>query len=203
MGSIFGIRSGTEEVPYDVLESKDNFEVRQYGDRIILETLMPHSNDLSDSTGFRTLAAYIFGRNETKEKFAMTAPVEVRPNEQCAAEHQLSDALLKQGSGMIMRFTLPHDVKEESLPKPLDRNLNITKIGPETFATIRFSGLWTETSFEEHANVLLQLVDKSDYMAIGPAVSLRYDPPWTISCFRRNEVAIPVEKRAITSMSVM
>jgi hypothetical protein len=205
MGSIIGIRKGTEEVPYTIIENFSNFEVRQYGNRLVIETLMRNSDDLSESNGFGTLASFIFGKNNKHEKIAMTAPVEVRPNEHCMNEpNEKQASLLKSvgSGGMIMRFTLPHDLKEEDIPKPLNKNVNVTKAEPEMFATLKFSGGWSEASFKEHSELLLQeLAKHSKYFATGPVISMRYDPPWTISCFRRNEVAVRVDTVDSTNKS--
>jgi len=192
MGSIIGIRSGTEEVPYKVIQSQGSFEIRQYFDRIVIETLMHSSDKMTESNGFRTLAAYIFGTNEEHQKIAMTSPVEVRPNEHCSPGQPTPAESLLKGSGMIMRFTLPHDLQEKDVPKPRSHNVNVAKVGAQQFAAVRFSGMWTEEAFQEHSKILLAELQKTQYRAIGPVLSLRYDPPWTISCFRRNEVAVEV-----------
>jgi hypothetical protein len=198
MGSIIGIRSGTEEVPYEVLQSDGPFEIRQYGDRIVIETFMKNTNRHAESSAFRTLAAFIFGANSKHEKIAMTSPVEERPNDRCRANEQgePTETLLdKQGgaTGWIMRFTLPHDLKIEDVPKPLDhQNVNLSRVQSQVIATLRFSGSWSESAFEDYGRSLESELQKTKYRTIGPIAHLKYDPPWTITCFRRNEVAFPV-----------
>jgi hypothetical protein len=196
MGAVFGIRSGTEQVPYKVIESRGNFEIRSYGKRVVIETLLNNSDNLTESQGFRTLASYIFGKNDDHKRFDMTAPVEVRPNDHCAtAENgaELKNQLLS--GGMVMRFTLPHKVlSEQELPKPLDQRVNVTEVVPQLYAVVRFSGTWSEEVFQERAKELLdELSEMKNYQQAGAVVSWRFDPPWTLSCFRRNEVAVPVE----------
>jgi hypothetical protein len=55
-----------EEPKYTVIESADPFELRQYAPMIIAEVTV--GGDMSDagSAGFRLIAGYIFGKNQTK-----------------------------------------------------------------------------------------------------------------------------------------
>jgi hypothetical protein len=198
MGSIIGIRSGTEEVPYEVVQADGDFEIRQYGERVVIETLIRNSQDLGEQRGFSTLASFIFGQNDSRKKIAMTSPVEVRPNDQGRYDlNNAQESLLKPNGGMIMRFTLPHGMKLTDVPRPVSSNVGVTTAAPQRFAAVRFSGSWSEAAFEHHAKSLLETLEaKTNHKAIGPVVSMRYDPPWTISCFRRNEVAVEVAQVA-------
>ena len=193
MGSFFGLYSKTEEVPYSVVETVHNLEIRQYQNRLVIETLV-RSSRLTETEGFHTLASFIFGKNKEHKKIAMTSPVEVRENDRCAAGSGPGDALLGKlgSSGMIMRFNLPQDLKEDEIPTPLDVNINISKADVQLIAVVRFTGAWDESAFQERAQGLLADLQTTMYRQIGPISSFRYDPPWTLTCFRRNEIAVPV-----------
>jgi hypothetical protein len=77
--SIFGVNMGTEQPRYEVLERiGDNIEIRQYGPRVAAETTIDISkSDNARGDAFRLIAGYIFGANKTREKVAMTSPVEI------------------------------------------------------------------------------------------------------------------------------
>ena len=61
---------------------------------------------------------------------------------------------------------------------------------------LRFSGMWSDARFAEQERLLRAQLATSGWQVIGPAESLRYDPPWTLWFLRRNEVALPVVRAA-------
>ena len=71
----------TEEVPYTVERTLESgVEIRRYGDTVIAETVIDASTYAdAGNEGFRRLAGYIFGGNQSKQKIAMTAPVAMAP----------------------------------------------------------------------------------------------------------------------------
>ena len=71
--SVFGIRSGYEQLKYTVVDTIQNVEIRQYPSRIVAEV----TNAKDDNDAFMTLFGYISGKNSTSEKVAMTSPVQV------------------------------------------------------------------------------------------------------------------------------
>src|SRR3954447_23327353 len=77
--STFGVNIGTEQPPYSVLERiGDNIEIRHYGPRVAAETIIdPSRSDNARGDGFQLIAGYIFGANKSREKVAMTSPVEI------------------------------------------------------------------------------------------------------------------------------
>jgi len=74
--SVIGVRSGTEEPRFEVLERRGEVEIRRYAPRLAAATTVAApSEDAARSEGFRRLAGYIFGGNHGRTKIAMTAPV--------------------------------------------------------------------------------------------------------------------------------
>jgi len=78
-GSVVGIRLGTEEPRYTVVQQIPGAEIRHYGPRIAAETTVAASEEAARNLGFRSLARYIFGANHATAKIAMTAPVAQEP----------------------------------------------------------------------------------------------------------------------------
>ncbi len=65
-----------EQHPYIVLESFEEFEIRQYAPALFSSVIMnADSYENTASSGFRVLAGYIFGGNEENKRIAMTTPV--------------------------------------------------------------------------------------------------------------------------------
>lgn len=67
-----------EEPDYDVLVSKDTYELRRYSPYIVAEVDVTGSFRSAGNQAFRLLAGYIFGDNEPQKKMSMTIPVESR-----------------------------------------------------------------------------------------------------------------------------
>ena len=70
----------TEEPKYEVVFSEGDMEVRRYAPMLIAEAEVEGSMDEASNKGFRLIADYIFGNNqssdsEQRSKIAMTAPV--------------------------------------------------------------------------------------------------------------------------------
>ncbi|KAK4836382.1 hypothetical protein QYF36_022255 [Acer negundo] len=66
-----------ECAPYEVIESKNEFEIRSYGDAMWVSTSPFNSTSYKDATGkgFDILFSYIQGNNNQAAKMNMTAPV--------------------------------------------------------------------------------------------------------------------------------
>jgi hypothetical protein len=72
--SVVGIRSGTEEPAYTVVQQiSPSLQIRQYGARLAAQTDVPGDEIAARSEGFRRLAGYIFGANQGAATIAMTA----------------------------------------------------------------------------------------------------------------------------------
>ena len=142
------------------------------------------------STGFRRLAGYIFGDNQSQAKIAMTAPV-AQSRETIAMTAPVAQA--RDASGRyVVRFFMPATATLVTLPKPNDRQVTLVEVPPQRFAVLRFTGFAGPESVAEEKQRLLAALKSSNLSLIGEPVSWFYDPPWTIPFLRRNEVAIEV-----------
>ena len=86
-----------EEPTYRALKSDPPFEHRWYPGFVIAETQLTGDFDAASRTGFRRIAGYIFGDNQSSDggsrKISMTAPVTVEPRQ----------------NGWRMHFVMPSD----------------------------------------------------------------------------------------------
>ena len=180
--SVVGIRSGTEEPRYHVVESiAPDVEVRRYEPSLAAEVTVPGEEEAARSTGFRRLAAFIFGDTSDGRTIAMTAPV--------------AQAAADPGQWRV-RFTMPAEYSRQTLPAPADPAIAIVELPAATVAAIRFAGVPTVASVHAAGERLHRTLAASRWRATGPPVALFYDPPWTLPPLRRNEVAVAVERAA-------
>lgn len=201
-GLLVGVRVGIEEPPHTVETIRDGLQIRRYGPRIAAETVVTDvtaTEEGARSRGFRVLAGYIFGANHTRSKIAMTAPVSQRREQAGASERiAMTAPVAEQGrpdGAWVIRFFMPARWTLDTLPQPNDEVVNLVAVPAETFAVLRFTGARGSRAVASRTDELLRLLDDTDFQQDGPAVAWFYDPPWTVPCLRRNEVAVPVISR--------
>lgn len=192
--SVVGIRSGTEEPHYDVVERVGDAELRAYAPRLAAETVVSGSAEAARGEGFRRLAGYIFGGNAGGSRIAMTAPVaQADAGAGQRIEMTAPVAQAPTGAGWSIRFYLPADIADP--PAPRDARVRIVTVPGETMAVLRFSGVASDGAIAAQRARLLGLLAPGAWAPSGPPVTWFYDPPWTLPPFRRNEVAVPVAQQ--------
>jgi hypothetical protein len=181
--------AATEEPKYSVLLKEDAFELRQYAAQIVAETAVNGDMDSASSQGFRAIADFIFGNNKapgqnTSAKIAMTAPVTVQPRTQ--------ENSLREAKDWRIQFVMPADYTMATLPKPNNQAVQLREVPAQRFAVLRYSGLNTESKVEDKTNELLAWVKTKNWQMAGSPQLSRYDPPWTLPMWRRNELRVEV-----------
>ena len=186
--SVVGIRSGTEEPAFTVLDRAGPVEIREYGARVAAETAVDQAEQPARSEGFSRLAGYIFGRNAGSSKIAMTAPVAQQPGQTLAMTAPVAQ------DGSVIRFFLPASVTVASAPRPLDERVRITEVPPEVVAVLRFSGSTGPDAVAARKAELMGALPGTAWAPAGIPFAWFYDPPWTLPPLRRNEVAVLVRR---------
>ena len=107
------IVSNVEQPKYQVVESSNNIEIRDYAPMIVAEVYMPGERRDAIGKGFRIIADYIFGNNTTAQKLPMTAPVTQQDSEKIA----MTAPVTQQGDGNTwrVRFIMPSSYTMEAL----------------------------------------------------------------------------------------
>jgi hypothetical protein len=155
-----------EEPEYKTIFQLDQFEVRFYEERLVVQTKYANQNG-----GFRKLFNYISGSNKNSEEISMTIPV----------------TQSNSGEGMVMQFYLPSRFDKSNAPLPDDGSLEISSIDAGYYAAIRFSGRSTEKNFNKYSEILRKELERDNVLIIGPAIKATYNGPFTLPRFRRNE----------------
>jgi hypothetical protein len=177
-----------EEPDYQVVRQLDsNVELRQYAPYVVAEVVLNASADTAGNQAFPILAGYIFGKNKGERKFAMTAPVTQSAEPvKMAMTAPVTQAAV--AGGMRVQFVLPRGVTLESAPEPLDPRVQLRLVPASPWAAIRYSGMWSQSNYEEHLALLKATLDKAGVATQGEPVLARYNAPFTPWFMRRNEI---------------
>lgn len=169
----FTSRAGYASAPYTVRSSDGPFEIRDYPSLNIAATST--GADGSDN-GFMRLFHYISGDNSDHGKISMTTPV-----------------LMIPGATQEMAFVLPETYRTNHPPQPTESSVQVRELPPRRFAVYRFSG-YRKTATEAQARKQLESwLQKVKLVGDGEPVYAYFDPPWTPSFLRRNEVMLPLK----------
>jgi len=187
-----------EEPRFTVITEEKPFEVRVYEPMIIAEVQVSGDRDSATNQGFRLIADYIFGNNEgtnqASEKIAMTAPVTIE--KQTKAKLPLSSTQEELADGIWrIQFVMPSEYTLGNLPKPKNHLVKIRQVPSRTYAAYIYSGLNGLEKVSKITQELTAWIDQNHYEAIGSPQLARYNPPWTLPIFRRNEVLIEVKAK--------
>ena len=167
-----------EEPAYTLIQTYDDFEIRAYEPTIQarVQTAEGVSSGAA-SGGFRRVASYIFGGNQSSSRIVMTAPVS-RWEEQ------------EQG---WLAFTMPSAYSMEHLPRPNDTGVILVECERETVAVLSFSGRTAPRKVARLETALRASVTREGLEAVGPVVLAVYENPWTTLPFRRrNELRVRI-----------
>ena len=155
-----------EEANYEVVKENQEYEIRKYSDRLVIETNSIEGN------GFRKLFNYISGNNEESQEIKMTVPVTQE---------------IKNGS-MTMQFYLPLKFNKDNTPKPSNSDIKILNIEGGYYAVIKYSGRSSDKNFLKNKNILEKQLKQDNITIISPPIRASYNSPFTLPMLKRNEV---------------
>jgi hypothetical protein len=167
----------TEKQAYKVIKKEDEFEIRYYPPSTFatIHSSAKNYRELSGS-GFRKIAGYIFGNNESSSKIAMTTPVHMDINDE----------------GSSMSFVMPSAYDINNLPRPNDANVKLHQTPGEYVAAIAFGGFANDASIKKYAAELEKALGNKGIKSIGHFRYLGYNPPYQL-VGRKNEIIVTVE----------
>ena len=171
-------RSGYESAPYQVVRADGKFEVRDYPALMVVETAMERGGQDGDET-FNRLFGFTTGKNAAKQKIAMTTPVFMSGSD----------------SNRTMAFVLPSHMKMGNMPAPEDAAVTVRELPAGRFAVLRFSGARSAVQESETLAQLQAWMKAEGLEAASTPVYGYFDPPWTPSALRRNEVMLPTDQK--------
>jgi hypothetical protein len=166
-------KAKTETQKYEILYTKDNFEIRFYPQAILATVEMDGSFENSRNSGFRVLAGYIFGGNQENSQIAMTSPVRMSGDE-------------KQNT---MSFVLPSEMEFDKLPVPNDKKVKLHQSKPMYTASVRFGGFASTAEISKHKEKLAEVLKELNLQHSNQFEYLGYNAPYEM-VNRRNEVQV-------------
>jgi effector-binding domain-containing protein len=193
LSALMGGAMANEEPRYEVIKKEEDFEVRRYQPMIIAEVLVTGTLSEASNKGFRQVADFIFGNNEDPvkkqaEKIAMTAPVTIEADTSSKIAMTAPVTLEGSGGSWKLAFVMPSKFTMETLPKPKNPNITIKQMPAQQLAVVTFSGWVDEEKLAAQTTRLNEWMAKNGLKASGSAQLSRYNPPWTLPFWRRNEV---------------
>jgi hypothetical protein len=189
----------TEEPKFEVLSQHEHIELRRYPAFVIAETTVEGDMDAASGKGFRAIADYIFGNNQAKaptadttsEKIAMTAPVTMEPLASPSADGLPA---MQGATQWRMHFVMPSQYTLASLPKPNNPAVRLREVPAKTWAVLTYSGFNTEAKIQSKTNELVVWLAAQNIKTLGSPQLARYNPPWTLPMFRRNEIMLEIQQ---------
>ncbi len=191
-GALFvaGAAVAVEEPPFQTLVKDGAFEIRRYPALIVAETRVAGDMDAASNQGFRRIADYIFGNNaattpDKKTTIAMTAPVAVEP---------VKTGDFKSAPEWRVQFVMPGQYSLNTLPQPNNPAVELRQAPARTAAVLTYSGLNSAAKVEAKTEELNAWLTARQLVPSSPPQLARYDPPWTLPPWRRNEIQIEVRE---------
>lgn len=201
-----------EEPKYQVLLKNDEFEIRQYAPMLIAEVSVVGDMDQASSQGFRLIADYIFGNNKVigkseSEKISMTTPVTIEPlSSKIEMTSPVTIAPLETALNMQtsrewrVNFVMPSQYNLGNIPKPNNPQVTLREIPEKFFVVYNYSGFNTQSRVQNKSEKTIAWIKELGLKPIGAPQLSRYDPPWTLPMFRRNEIMVEINKPSSTSI---
>lgn len=208
----------TEEPKFQLLSQHDHIELRRYPAFVVAETFVEGDMDAASGKGFRAIADYIFGNNvavgsapekasekiamtapvtmepvaAASQKIAMTAPVAMEPLPNAGQADQMPQAM--QGAKRWrMHFVMPGNYTLSTLPKPKNPAVQLREVPSKTWAVLTYSGFNTEAGIQQRTDELVAWLAAQKIKTTGSPQLARYNPPWTLPMFRRNEIMLEID----------
>jgi hypothetical protein len=170
-----------EAAPYEESGRIGDVELRRYPALRVASV-----RGFPEDEAFGFLFRYISGRNRTKKKIAMTAPV-ITSETIAMTAPVISDPT-------TMSFVMPSDYSLDDLPEPVDAEVQIREIPHREVAVIRFRGTADEASVTGMTRHLEETLRENGIPVTGTPFLMRYNPPFIPGIFRRNEVGVEIQR---------
>jgi len=193
-----------EEPKYQVTQVDGAFEVRTYAQILIAETFVDGDMDEASNKGFRLIADYIFGNNQSpnsnaSSKIAMTAPVSMEPvptkiamTAPVTIEPQSMTTSVQAAKRWRIHFVMPSQYTLANIPKPKNEAVTLKEVPSKHFVVHSYTGFNTLSRVQSKTDEAMEWASSKSLKVIGTPQLSRYDPPWTLPMFRRNEIMLEI-----------
>ena len=180
-----------ESPSYKVLQKEGGIELREYDPFIIAETVVDAPYDSAINAGFRRLANFIFGNNQSNSKIAMTAPV--IHHQEMSQSSPLGFVDVTDTGTHRVSFVMPLSMEMGQIPRPNRDGIELRTVEWGKVVVIRYSGYSSFDTVKEKSEQLKAYIKESNLEAVSPAMVAQYNSPWVMPLLRRNEVLVRVK----------
>jgi len=166
----------TQIQQYKIMHVEKDFEIRFYPS-VAMATITSAAKSYKElgSNGFKKLAGFIFGENESRLQIAMTSPVHMHINDKASA----------------MSFVMPAQYNKHNIPKPLNREVVISNSLDEYVAVVQFGGFATDKEIALNTKKLENALNANSLSWYGNFRFLGYNSPYQLFG-RRNEIIVSI-----------
>jgi hypothetical protein len=213
---IAGNAVAIEEPKFEQLSKDGNIEVRRYAPLIVAEVTVDGDMDAASNQGFRLIADFIFGNNraagataeKASDKIAMTAPVTAIPVTSKPAKTAIAmtapvtaEPLAAEGESSMsanrwrIHFVMPSQYSMANLPVPNNAAVTIRELPARTFAALVYSGFNGTAKIQQRTDELMAWLKSKKLQPLGSPQLSRYDAPWVLPMFRRNEIMVEISSQ--------
>jgi hypothetical protein len=180
-----------EQPRYEIFEEVDGVELRQYSEQIVAEVTVEAANmGQASNIGFRPLADFIFGNNQSADQIAMTAPVttqEQSSGTKIAMTAPVTTAA--QGNNLYtVRFSMPTKWTMDNLPRPNNPAVRITQLPRQKIVAVRFVGDRSSDQIEMANQQIAKFMENRGLEPASNSIIAGYDGPYVPRSRRRWEM---------------
>jgi hypothetical protein len=185
------VSSNVELARYHIVSRHGAIEIRDYEPMIVAETTVSGPRDEAANKAFRVIADYIFGNNKLPQEVTLAEPKPAK-----STKIAMTAPVMQRGKadGWTVRFAMPAGSKIDKLPVPNNKAVHLKEISGKRFATMRFSGSWSNDNLRRHAWGLRKFIKAKKLQTKSGETYAFFNPPWTLPFLRRNEVMIEIVK---------
>jgi hypothetical protein len=181
----------TETPKYSVIKKQKDIELRQYAGYIQAEvSVVERDYKSAIERGFSVLASYIFGNNISRQKIAMTTPVQVSQSQKIA---MTTPVTVTGKDRFTVAFVMPSEYTLETLPLPKDSTIHFALVPAHQMAAIRFSGYFQPDTINKNRERLRRWLEAEALATEGDFIVAGYNPPWVPGFIARNEILIKIK----------
>lgn len=184
------------EPHYKKIIDEKHVEVRRYQSYLVAKIKIESESEIRNrESAYMRLLNYLLGKNSRRQKIeAVTPLIQEDVTSHVSALLKLSSDYNTQIRSFQISAILPEYARFEDAPLPLDPDIRIERVKPHLTAVLKFSGLTGWRKRERLAKYLsLWMRDRGYTAASAPRIA-KYNPPFTLPFFRKNEIHIDVVK---------
>jgi hypothetical protein len=120
----------------------------------------------------------------TSSKIAMTAPVTVAPTTQGVD--------MQSAKAWRIQFVMPSQYTMATIPKPKNPAVTLREVPSKYVVVLTYSGFNFLSRVQTKTDETTAWVQANGLTAVGLPQLARYNPPWTLPMFRRNEIMLEI-----------